>query len=102
MVRNVFQEQLASALQLADVVILNEIYRKEKYKENEILNIDKLVKTLQSKGVNAIEGKNPDQILIELKNLQQANDTIVLCSNGSFGGLSAKIQQQFSAESGMP
>ena len=102
MVRNVFQEQLASALQLADVVILNEIYRKEKYKENEILNIDKLVKTLQSKGVNAIEGKNPDQILIELKNLQQVNDTIVLCSNGSFGGLSAKVLQQFSAESGMP
>lgn len=99
MVRTVFQEELIEALSLANVFMCNEIYRKEKYKVEERLNVSKLIDILNAKNIQSFFTPTENEILTRLQGIVQQKDVIVLFSNGAFFGLREKIPKLINSHS---
>jgi UDP-N-acetylmuramate: L-alanyl-gamma-D-glutamyl-meso-diaminopimelate ligase len=86
MVRNIFQSELAEALAEADVAFIDRIYRPEKYRPEERLNTELLVKSLQDRGRSAFllpAEQRVDAVKAQLKK----GDVVCFMTNGSFSGL---------------
>ena len=86
MVRNIFQRELAEALALADETLIADIYRPEKYAENERLNLDQLIVDITSKGSRASRLPAEQRVTFVDERIQ-SEDVICFMTNGSFGGL---------------
>jgi len=90
-VRNFFQQELADALSVADVILLTPIHRLNRIPENERLSVDKLIADLQKQGKTVINLDAYERIPGTLaKNLQNA-DILMLLTNGSLGGEYQKL-----------
>lgn len=85
-VRNIFQEELAKALSLADTVILTPLHRAARIPEHQRLSLEKLASALNAAGRNVILLKNYSDIHQRLLSLTNPGNVVVLMTNGNLGG----------------
>lgn len=89
--RNVFQNQLAEALSLADVAVIAQVARLELLPEAERLNPELLVKDIQGSGTEAAYLPDADAIVEYIAGKVQGDDVVCVFSNGGFGNIHAKL-----------
>ncbi|MBD3384313.1 UDP-N-acetylmuramate:L-alanyl-gamma-D-glutamyl-meso-diaminopimelate ligase [candidate division KSB1 bacterium] len=89
--RNIFQRELAEALQVADVILLAPIHRPDKAPAGQILSIEKLVQDLNSEHRTVQNFQSIDEIVQYVKRHIEENDVLITFSNGGFGGIHEKL-----------
>ena len=86
MVRKFFQNRLVAALEEADVLFIDKIYRAEKYADDDRLNLLLLKEDLEKNG-KAVYLLSDTERAQQVTRLLHAGDVICFMTNGSFGGL---------------
>jgi UDP-N-acetylmuramate: L-alanyl-gamma-D-glutamyl-meso-diaminopimelate ligase len=89
--RNVFQNELAEALGLADSVVISQIARLELLAPSERLDPDHLIATLNRGAERAAYLPNVDAIVDHVARGARSGDVICVFSNGGFGGIHEKL-----------
>lgn len=90
--RNFFQQQLSECFDAADVVVVGAVNRPERYAVHERLNVTQLEESLQQRGkrtffIREYSSSWGEEVFAYLQSNVQANDVVVLLSNGDIGGL---------------
>ena len=89
--RNLLQSELEDSLSRADGVIISEVPNPEKVPDGELLDVESVIENLSSRGKEAFIGLSSDDIVNKLIPLTSSGDTIVVLSNGGFGGIHEKL-----------
>ncbi len=89
--RAVFQNELASALQLADGVFLAQIAALEQIPVAERLHPEAVVAAIAAAGKPAFYEPDADTIVKKIAPLLQPNDVVTIFSNGGFDGIHGKL-----------
>jgi UDP-N-acetylmuramate: L-alanyl-gamma-D-glutamyl-meso-diaminopimelate ligase len=97
--RKVFQREYVAALGEADQVLIGSVFRKQSdaLNESDLFSPQQLVADLAVEKVAARVPGDADDIAALLAEEACPGDVILMMSNGSFGGLRAKLQQALSA-----
>ncbi len=85
--RNLFQEELPSALEGADRVFVAPVYHGEMISDGERLDVPRLVRELAGRGVRAAAGGGAADIVGTLLPELRAGDVLLIMSNGGFEGI---------------
>ena len=89
--RNLLQSELEDSLSQANGVIISEVPNPEKVPDGELLDVESVIENLSSRGKEAFIGLSSDDIVNKLIPLTSSGDTIVVLSNGGFGGIHEKL-----------
>jgi UDP-N-acetylmuramate: L-alanyl-gamma-D-glutamyl-meso-diaminopimelate ligase len=89
--RNVFQQELAEALALADAVVVAEVARLDQLPPDARLNPARLMDDLRTGGTPAAYLPTVDAILDHLAQSAQSRDVICVFSNGGFGNIHTRL-----------
>ncbi len=89
--RNVFQDEFIDALMLADKITVASHERLEEIPEAERFNPLEVVNALNRQGRRAYYDPLVETIIERLVAETQEGDVVLICSNGSFGGLHQKL-----------
>ena len=89
--RNMLQSELQDSLSVADGVFISEVPNPEKVPDGELLDVESVVENLVSRGLQGFVGSSSDDIVNRLIPLTSSGDTIVVLSNGGFGGIHDKL-----------
>lgn len=89
--RRVFQQEFVQAFAAADEVLLAPVYQPEKIQESERLDEDQLVQDLKKHGKKARRGSSIEAMVQIVAEESRPEDIICLMSNGSFGGIYARM-----------
>jgi len=95
--RNVFQTELADALERADRVVVAEVARLEQLPPEERLNPEELMLALRRAGKPAAYLPTVEAIVDHICAATQPRDVICVFSNGGFGGIHHKLLTRLSA-----
>lgn len=106
--RNIFQQELKLSLAEADIVAVGVVNRPDRYKPEELLNVERLAEDLQLLGKKAMfvpqeQAWQPlwSQIIVSYLQPQfEPGDVIVMMSNGSFGNLKPQLLAALKARIG--
>ncbi len=91
-----FEEKLASSLSIADEVMIRLPERLGKIKEEDRIDIEKLVKTIRNNGKSGSASKKISEFETFLNNISlKESRVIVILSNGNFGSLPLKAGEMF-------
>src|SRR5258708_564444 len=92
--RNVFQDELAKSLAVADEVVIANVFRSESIPEAERLDVSAVAAHLASTGHHA-------RVLADVESIVQlcapeirSGDVVAILSNGGFGGIYEKLPQR--------
>jgi len=89
--RAVFQERLSDALKAADGVFISQVAKLEQIPENERLNPEAVVNTIQESGRPAFYEENADAIINRIVPMLRAQDIVAVFSNGGFDRIHEKL-----------
>lgn len=89
--RNLLQSELEDSLSQADGVFISEVPNPEKVPDGELLDVESVIENLSSRGKEAFIGLSSNDIVNKLIPLTSSGDTIVVLSNGGFGGIHEKL-----------
>ena len=89
--RNLLQSELEDSLSQADGVFISEVPNPEKVPDGELLDVESVIGNLSSRGKEAFIGLSSNDIVNKLIPLTSSGDTIVVLSNGGFGGIHEKL-----------
>lgn len=89
--RNVFQNELVSALSLADAIVIAQIARLDQIKPEERLDPEQLMKGLMATGKPAAYLPDVKSIVTHVLAERRAGDVVCVFSNGGFGGIHEKL-----------
>jgi UDP-N-acetylmuramate: L-alanyl-gamma-D-glutamyl-meso-diaminopimelate ligase len=89
--RNVFQDDIARALGLADCIAVPALFRPEKVPGGERLDLDRLIKDLRGMGRRAWNLSTVEDIIQKVCEEIRSDDLIVIMSNGGFGDIYTKL-----------
>jgi UDP-N-acetylmuramate: L-alanyl-gamma-D-glutamyl-meso-diaminopimelate ligase len=89
--RSVFQTDFASALAVADEVVLAPLFSPEKVPAGERLDVDRLAADLRREDVPARVIAGAAETATHLSERASPGDTIVIMSSGDYGGLHGKV-----------
>jgi UDP-N-acetylmuramate: L-alanyl-gamma-D-glutamyl-meso-diaminopimelate ligase len=92
--RNVFQNELAKSLALADEVIIAAIFKSDAIPEAERLDLDAVAAQIHSYGRRAQVIADADSIVASAAPQMRAGDVVAILSNGGFGGIYEKLPQR--------
>jgi len=92
--RNVFQNELAKSLALADEVIIAAIFKSDAIPEAERLDLDAVAAQIHSSGRRAQDIADADSIVASAAPQMRAGDVVAILSNGGFGGIYEKLPQR--------
>ena len=92
--RNIFQQELADSLALADRVVLAGIFKSEAIPEAERLNLDLAVERIAQQGRTARIIADADSIVAMTAPEIRPGDVVAILSNGGFGGIYEKLPQR--------
>ena len=92
--RNVFQNELAKSLALADEVIIATIFKSDAIPEAERLDLDAVAAQIHSYGRRAQVIADADSIVASAAPQMRAGDVVAILSNGGFGGIYEKLPQR--------
>jgi len=87
-----FQDALCDALASADEVRIGPIYRADRIAEDERLDRDALARDLSAQGVQATTADDIDDLAARLFESREDRETVLLLSNGAFGGLYDRLR----------
>ncbi len=98
MVTNRFQHETAQALAAADDVVIGPIHRADTIPAANRLDRAEVCRLIQAEGVPAAACDDPADIVARLHASVTPGDIILICSNGAFGGLYARLRETFADE----
>jgi UDP-N-acetylmuramate: L-alanyl-gamma-D-glutamyl-meso-diaminopimelate ligase len=98
--RRVFQEELADALEAADVVVVAEVARLEQLPVEERLNPERLMAELRLRGRPAAYLPTVEAILDHVLSGARSGDVVCVFSNGGFGGIHGRLLSRLSEGGG--
>jgi UDP-N-acetylmuramate: L-alanyl-gamma-D-glutamyl-meso-diaminopimelate ligase len=92
--RNIFEQEFAQALALADRIVIAGLHQPEKVPEPERLSVEKVVWAINGAGEpRAVAIEKADSIASYVAENAVPNDIVVVMSNGGFDGVQDKILQ---------
>ena len=89
--RNIFQQEIAEALALADCVAIPDLYRPEKVPQSERLDLARLIEDLCRHGRDAWNLRDAAGIIQKVCEKAKPGDFVLIMSNGGFGGIFEKL-----------
>jgi UDP-N-acetylmuramate: L-alanyl-gamma-D-glutamyl-meso-diaminopimelate ligase len=92
--RNVFQDEYADALGVAQALIMPPAFNQGGIPEEQRFSTDQLMSELKKKGVDACLRETVDDIVAELRKKAKPGDVILVMSNGGFGGIYEKLLKE--------
>ena len=92
--RKIFQKDYVESFALADFVFIAQAYDQTKISSDDRFSTAELVQDLNSQGKNAKECPNVEELISEVKNIVRPGDVVLIMSNGGFGGIYKKLQDQ--------
>jgi UDP-N-acetylmuramate: L-alanyl-gamma-D-glutamyl-meso-diaminopimelate ligase len=92
--RNVFQNELAGSLALADEVVVAEVFKSEAIPEAERLDLASVTAQVQKQGRRARTVSTVDGIVQLIAPELRAGDVVAILSNGGFGGIYEKLPER--------
>ncbi|OGP07693.1 MAG: hypothetical protein A2048_00735 [Deltaproteobacteria bacterium GWA2_45_12] len=105
--RNIFQKDYGECFTGADQVIMADVFMPEKVKDGHVLDVDTVVKDVNSQGIKAQHISGVENIVTHLALHTKPDSIVLIMSNGGFGGiheklLKALLQSDPSRASGCP
>jgi UDP-N-acetylmuramate: L-alanyl-gamma-D-glutamyl-meso-diaminopimelate ligase len=100
--RNVFQNDLANSLALADEIIVANVFRSESIPEHERLDLAAVVASVGERGHRARIVPDADAIVQLVALEARPGDVIAILSNGGFGGIYDKLPAQLKSPANAP
>jgi UDP-N-acetylmuramate: L-alanyl-gamma-D-glutamyl-meso-diaminopimelate ligase len=91
--RNVFQDDLAKSLAIADEIVIANVFRSESIPESERLNIAAVASHIGNLGRRARVIADVESIVRIAAPEMRSGDVIAILSNGGFGGIYEKLPQ---------
>ena len=91
-VRNIFQEDLMTALKEADVSVITPIHRAERMPVDQRLSLEDLADDLTSAGKQVHLIEDYSSLIPQLKSVLKEGDVMILLTNGSLGGEYKKLR----------
>ena len=92
--RNVFQNDLAESLSVADEIVIANVFKSDAIPEAERLDPAAVVEHLHSQGRNARVLSGADEIVEKIAPELRMGDIVAILSNGGFGGIYEKLPAQ--------
>jgi UDP-N-acetylmuramate: L-alanyl-gamma-D-glutamyl-meso-diaminopimelate ligase len=92
--RNVFQDDLAKSLALADEVIIASVFKADAIPQAERLNLDAVSDQIGKYGRCARVIADVDSIIASAAPEMRSGDVVAILSNGGFGGIYEKLPQR--------
>src|SRR5206468_2774774 len=92
--RNVFQQDLVSAFQDADRVVVAQVAHSEQIPADQRLDPDRLMRDITSAGKTCAYLPDVDSIVEHVRKEATGGDVVCVFSNGGFGGIHAKLLQR--------
>ncbi|HXK50555.1 MAG TPA: cyanophycin synthetase, partial [Clostridiales bacterium] len=89
--RNIFQDELAEALSIADDIVIGKIDREDQLTSDEKLDMNKLLSDLKAKGKSAVHYDDSGEVAEYIKSKADADSVILIMTNGSFDGIFKKL-----------
>ncbi|MBV9669401.1 MAG: UDP-N-acetylmuramate:L-alanyl-gamma-D-glutamyl-meso-diaminopimelate ligase, partial [Acidobacteriales bacterium] len=89
--RNVFEDELVSALAHADQVVIAGVFKSESIPELERLSPEVVASRLRERGKPAVQLADADAIVTEIAPKLQPGDVVAILSNGGFGNIYEKL-----------
>jgi UDP-N-acetylmuramate: L-alanyl-gamma-D-glutamyl-meso-diaminopimelate ligase len=91
--RNVFEQQLAESLALADRVVLAGVFKQDRIPESERMNIGRVQQLVAGQGREIELGGTAQEIVAQIIPRVTAGDVLLVMSNGGFGGIHGLLLQ---------
>jgi UDP-N-acetylmuramate: L-alanyl-gamma-D-glutamyl-meso-diaminopimelate ligase len=91
--RNVFQDDLARSLAIADEIVIANVFRSESIPEPERLDIAAVASHIGKLGRRARVSADVDSIVRIAAPEMRSGDVVAILSNGGFGGIYEKLPQ---------
>ena len=98
--RNVFQDELARSLAIADEVVVANVFKSESIPERERMDVSALVAEVQKLGRRARIVPDADEIVQAVAPEMRPGDVVAILSNGGFGGIYEKLPQRLKSLAG--
>ncbi len=95
--RNVFAQELADSLALADEIVVANVFQAANIPEAERLHPELVVAGLKQRGFSARLLPDADAIVAAIAPELRSGDVVALLSNGAFGGIYEKLPQRLRA-----
>ena len=92
--RNVFQDELARSLAVADEVVIANVFKSESIPEAERLDVALVAEKLQSQNHRARVLTDVDAIVKNCAPEMRSGDVIAILSNGGFGGIYERLPEK--------
>ena len=92
--RNVFQDDLAKSLALADEVIIASVFKADAIPQAERLDLDAISDQIGKYGKRARVIADVDSIIASAAPEMRSGDVVAILSNGGFGGIYEKLPQR--------
>jgi UDP-N-acetylmuramate: L-alanyl-gamma-D-glutamyl-meso-diaminopimelate ligase len=92
--RNVFQQQLAHSLALADEIVVANVFKSDAIPEAERLDLVAVASQIQKHGRRARIVPEVDGIVQLIAPEMRSGDVVAILSNGGFGGIYEKLPQR--------
>jgi UDP-N-acetylmuramate: L-alanyl-gamma-D-glutamyl-meso-diaminopimelate ligase len=89
--RNFFQQEITHSLALADQIVIADVFRAERYRDAERLDVDAVVAELATQGRRARHLPDADAIVAAISPELRNGDLVVILSNGAFGAIYEKL-----------
>lgn len=98
--QRIFQRAFEDGLSEADQVIIADLFHPERYTSETAISPLHMAQSLSARGVAADFIPHADEIVSRLARRAEADDVVVIMSNGSFGGIHDKLLKSLSESSG--
>src|ERR1700693_2986650 len=98
--RNVFQNELAKSLAVADEVVVANVFKSEGIPERERMDVTALVADVNRQSRRARIIPDADEIVQAVASEMRSGDVVAILSNGGFGGIYEKLPQRLKAITG--
>jgi UDP-N-acetylmuramate: L-alanyl-gamma-D-glutamyl-meso-diaminopimelate ligase len=98
--RNLMQDELVGALSGADGIFVCPVADAGKVPEEELLDVEEVVRAIGAGGRMAFTEPGADAIVARLKSLAEPGDVVVVLSNGGFDGIHAKLLEALRERAG--
>jgi UDP-N-acetylmuramate: L-alanyl-gamma-D-glutamyl-meso-diaminopimelate ligase len=98
--RNVFQNELARSLAVADEVVVANVFKSESIPERERMDVAALAAEVQKLGRHARIVADAGGIVQGVAPEMRPGDVVAILSNGGFGGIYEKLPQRLKALAG--
>jgi UDP-N-acetylmuramate: L-alanyl-gamma-D-glutamyl-meso-diaminopimelate ligase len=95
--RNVFQDDLAESLALADQVVIASVFKSESIPEGERLDVNAVAAQVARSGRRAQILADVDAIVQASAPEMRSGDVVAILSNGGFGGIYEKLPRRLKA-----